>query len=275
MEIFPQSIEPFFIPRDIPVFLFKTLIENIYKIEITGMENIPKTGGAVLVCNHTDALDVPIQGVFLPRKITFLGKYELFNPQEPILQMIRDKNSPLASPLFAPLVSILEENLKNFGDYYAKQMKLWGGMPVIRSFQGTDAKAAVAYYEKLENYMVDILKSGEILSIYPEGTRTETGLMGPFKAMAAKIAIRAKVPLIPSGISGAWKMSTTQAFLSGAAFRTKITYNIGNPIPPDQFPNDSEKKSAKMLTEELEKRVYYLTTHWERRGSSRRFATVL
>jgi 1-acyl-sn-glycerol-3-phosphate acyltransferase len=276
MELIPNFFEPIFIPRDAPVFVFKTILDTIYKIELTGMNNIPVKGGAVLVSNHTDSLDVAVQAVYLPRKVVFLGKYELFNPQEPILQMINDKNSPFSTnPLLSPIKNILEGSLNKFGEHYSMQMKQWGGMPVIRNFQGNDAKSAVAYYEKLENYMVDILKSGEILSIFPEGTRTETGLMGPFKALAAKIAIRANVPLIPSGISGAWQMSSPQAFLSGSAFRTKITYNIGNPIPPEQFPKEAEKKSAKMLTEELEKRVYFLTTHWERRGQSRRFATVL
>jgi 1-acyl-sn-glycerol-3-phosphate acyltransferase len=100
--------------------------------------------------------------------------------------------------------------------------------------------------------------------------------MGSFKALAAKLAIKAQVPIIPTGISGAWNISSPKAFLSGQAFRTKIEYHIGNPVTPEQFPKEAnEKKAAKILTEELEKRVYYLTTHYERRGQSRKFTTVL
>ena len=270
-----ELIKPFYIPREVPVFILRKLLDLIYKIEITGIHNIPKSGGAVLVCNHTDYLDVLVQGVYLPRKIVFLGKYELFNPHEPIINFLNDKNSPFQNPLLSVLKENLEKFLNQTMEVYSGQLKHWGGMPIIRGYQGNDAKEALRYYENLEEYICEILKSGEIVSIFPEGTRTTTGVMGPFKAMPAKIAIRAGVPVIPSGISGAWNMSKPQAFLSGAAFKTKITYNIGNPIPPEQFPKDNEKKSAKLLTEELEKRVYFLTTHWERRGQSRRFATIL
>lgn len=268
--------KPKYIPRDVPVFLIRNLLTSIYKIEVTGLKNIPPSGGAVLVCNHTDNLDVFVQGVFIPRKVVFLGKYELFHPEEPILQFLNSENSPFQQiPFLSPIKEGIEKVLKEVSNLYSSQLREWGSMPVIRGYHGNDAKEAVRYYEELENYICDILKSGEIVSIFPEGTRTKTGVMGPFKALAAKLAIRAQVPIIPSGISGAWKMSEPKAFLSGAAFKTKITYNIGNPIPPEQYPKENEKKAAKLLTEELEKRVYFLTTHWERRGQSRRFATVL
>lgn len=275
MDEILKLVKSFYIPREIPAYLIKQILTAIYKIEVTGEENIPMQGGAVLVCNHTDALDVPVQGVLLPRKVVFLAKNELFSPQEELLKILSQENSPLNLPALRPLKMLIEDFLNTAADIYSGQMKHWGGMPVVRNYHGTDAKAAVAYYDELEEYIANILRSGEIVSIFPEGTRTTTGVMGPFKALAAKLAIRANVPIIPSGISGAWNMSTPQAFLSGAAFKTKIVYNIGNPITPDQFPRDNEKKSAKMLNEEIEKRVYYLTTHWERRGRSRRFATVL
>jgi 1-acyl-sn-glycerol-3-phosphate acyltransferase len=275
MEEFEKIIEPFYIPRDVPVFLFKALLERIYTIEVTGLNLFPKSGGAIFICNHTDSLDIPIQAIYLPRRTVFLGKYEIFNPQEDLIQLLKSDTSFFSSPPFSILKNSMEDSLNLMGRVFSGQLKHWGGMPIMRNYRGNDAKSAVAYYEDLENYMCDILKSGEILSIFPEGTRTETGIMAPFKAMAAKLAIKANVPIIPAGISGAWKMSTPQALLSGAAFKTKILLNIGNPIPPDQFPRENEKKSAKKLTEEIEKRVYYLTTHWERRGQSRRFATVL
>jgi 1-acyl-sn-glycerol-3-phosphate acyltransferase len=275
MSDLQELIKPYYIPRDVPVFLLRSLMEAIYKIEITGLEYLPKKGGGVLVCNHTDNLDVVVQSVFLPRKIVFLGKYELFNPQEPLLKAINEPNSPLQNPFLSPIKQGLENLLNQFASVYSGQLKHWGSMPIVRGYQGNDAKEAVRYYEQLEEYICDILRSGEIISIFPEGTRSDTGVMAPFKALAAKLAIRAGVPLIPSGISGAWKMSEPQAFLNGSAFKTKIMYNIGNSIPADQFPRVNEKKAAKMLTEEIEKRVYFLTTHWERRGQSRRFATVL
>lgn len=275
MEEITKFLEPFFIPREVPATIIKTVMEMIYRVEITGTEHVPNKGGAVLICNHTDSLDIPVIGLYMPRKVVFLGKNEVFNPQEALIKMINAENSPLNNPAFGFLKSGLESYLNTLGDIYSHQIQKWGGMPVIRNYHGEDAKSAVAYYEELENYMVSILKSGEIVSIFPEGTRTLSGVMGPFKALAAKIAIRANVPIIPSGISGAWNMSTPKAILSGQTKHTTIRYNIGVPVLPEEFPKEAEKKAAKMLTETLEKRVYFLTTHPERRGQPRRFATKL
>ena len=256
MEEITKILEPFFIPREVPATIIKTLMEMIYRVEVTGSEHVPRKGGAVLICNHTDSLDIPVIGLYMPRKVVFLGKNEVFNPQEALIKILNADNSILKQPGL-------------------NQIQKWGGMPIIRNFHGEDAKSAVAYYEDLENYMVSILKSGEIVSIFPEGTRTLSGVMGPFKALAAKIAIRANVPIIPTGISGAWNMSTPKAILSGQTRNTVIRYNIGIPVLPEEFPKEPEKKAAKILTEELEKRVYFLTTHPERRGKPRRFATKL
>jgi 1-acyl-sn-glycerol-3-phosphate acyltransferase len=275
MEEITKILEPFFIPREVPATIIKTLMELVYRVEVTGTEHVPEKGGAVLICNHTDSLDIPVVSLYLNRKVVMLGKNEVFNPQDALIKMMNAENSLLNAPGLNFIKEGLEKSLNTLGDIYSHQMQKWGGMPVIRNFHGEDAKSAVAYYEELENYMVSILKSGEILSIFPEGTRTQSGVMGPFKAMAAKIAIRANVPIIPSGISGAWNMSTPKAILSGQTRNTLIKYNIGVPVLPEAFPKEPEKKAAKMLTEELEKRVYFLTTHPERRGQPRRFATKL
>ncbi|MBP6739260.1 MAG: 1-acyl-sn-glycerol-3-phosphate acyltransferase [Leptospiraceae bacterium] len=275
MEEITKFLEPFFIPREVPATIIKSVMEMIYKVEVTGSEHVPEKGGAVLICNHTDSLDIPVIGLYMPRKVVFLGKHEVFSPQEALIKLLNAENSPLNNPAFGVVKSGIETYLNTLGDIYSHQIQKWGAMPVIRNFHGEDAKSAVAYYEELENYMVSIIKSGEIVSIFPEGTRTLSGVMGPFKALAAKIAIRANVPIIPSGISGAWNMSTPKAILSGQTRNTYIKYNIGVPILPEAFPKEAEKKAAKMLTEELEKRVYFLTTHPERRGQPRRFATKL
>ncbi|MBE7410452.1 MAG: 1-acyl-sn-glycerol-3-phosphate acyltransferase [Leptospiraceae bacterium] len=274
---FENTLKLFTLPREAPVLALRTLLELVYNVSVTGTELIPKAGGAVIVCNHTDILDIPVQGVYSPRKIVFLGKYEIFRPQDTIIEYLSSPSSPFQSFPLNLLKPQIENLLNAFGNVYSNQLQKWGSMPIIRGHigEGAGAKAAVAYYEELENYMVSLVKSGEILSIYPEGTRSETGIIAPFKALAAKIAIRAQVPIIPSGINGAWRMSEPKAFLSGQAFKTKITYNIGMPILPDDFPKGHEKKSAKELTERLEKAVYFLAHNRERRGKPRRVTTVL
>lgn len=131
----------------------------------------------------------------------------------------------------------------------------WGGHPILMTHNIKDAKSATDYYEELEDYMVELIQKGELISVYPQGTRTETVLTSSFKALSAKLAIRAGVPLIPSVIKGAWRMLKPEAFISGKAFGAKITYNTGKPIYPHEFPKKPLKKAAKIVTEELENRV--------------------
>lgn len=45
-----------------------------------------------------------------------------------------------------------------------------------------------------------VLKSGEVLGIFPEGKRTRGGKVGPFHEGFAGIAIKAKVPVLPAAI---------------------------------------------------------------------------
>jgi len=46
------------------------------------------------------------------------------------------------------------------------------------------------------------LKAGHSIVIFPEGTRSADGTVGPFKAGGLRLAIKAKVPIVPVTIDG-------------------------------------------------------------------------
>lgn len=48
-----------------------------------------------------------------------------------------------------------------------------------------------------------LVRAGQILVIFPEGTRSRTGRLGPFKVGAAHIALKMRVPVIPATLTGA------------------------------------------------------------------------
>lgn len=56
-------------------FLFRIL----FFMRCTGRENVPETGGLVVCGNHKSNLDPPLIGGFLPRKMRYLAKKELFD----------------------------------------------------------------------------------------------------------------------------------------------------------------------------------------------------
>lgn len=261
-----QFASLFTIPIEPAKVLIKVLMDTFFHIEVNGTEHIPLTGGGILISNHTDYMDVPVQGVHCPRKCIYVGKQELFEPEKELKQLLFQDGSPLNLPPFFVAKAMLQRALEVYGAATRSQLQEWGGKPIKRSFRGDDAEVesgkkassardAVQYYKDLEEYLVELLSEGHFISIYPEGTRTETGELGPFKAMAAKLAIRAGVPIVPSGITGAWKFLTVGSLLSGNMFQTRIRYNIGQPIQPADFPEGDEKRAAKELTARLEREV--------------------
>lgn len=59
-------------------FYLKLGFRAFYKLKITGRHNIPKSGAAILICNHQSFLDAPILCAFINREIRFVTWYELF-----------------------------------------------------------------------------------------------------------------------------------------------------------------------------------------------------
>jgi 1-acyl-sn-glycerol-3-phosphate acyltransferase len=92
------------------------------------------------------------------------------------------------------------------------------GAVLVKRGQG-DRKALRAMAEHLE--------AGDLVAIFPEGTRTDDGNLREFKGGAVLAARLAKVPIIPVGIRGAF-----QAFPRGVALPRpkKIRVRFGPPI---------------------------------------------
>ena len=61
-------------------FIAWLLIKLFWKLEIKGIENIPKEGALIVAANHTSYLDPVILGAaFSIRKMHFIAKKEIFN----------------------------------------------------------------------------------------------------------------------------------------------------------------------------------------------------
>jgi 1-acyl-sn-glycerol-3-phosphate acyltransferase len=73
----------------------------------------------------------------------------------------------------------------------------------------------------------DLLKAGQVLIMYPEGTRVESGLLGKPEPGAGFIAQKAACPVVPVGMTG-----TRESFPKGARLprRTRVTLTFGKPF---------------------------------------------
>jgi len=96
-----------------------------------------------------------------------------------------------------------------------------GGFPVARD--GTDRKAV--------RDSVAMLESGDVLVVYPEGTRQNGPKIQPLQPGAAYLAIRAGVPIVPVGIAGAEEIMRAHKIPFPRFGR--VTIVVGPPIVPE------------------------------------------
>ena len=59
-------------------FVLFLLLKIFYRFTVKGQDNIPKSGSAILVANHTSFLDPPVLGVTSRRQVFFMAKASLF-----------------------------------------------------------------------------------------------------------------------------------------------------------------------------------------------------
>lgn len=97
----------------------------------------------------------------------------------------------------------------------------------------------------------DILKDGKKLVIFPEGTRSQTGELCPFKKGVGILAIKAQCPIIPTYIHGTFDILPKGKKLP-LLLNKKTLCIFGAPL----FPNEQE--SAETLTEKTHQAVLTL-----------------
>ena len=80
--------------------------------------------------------------------------------------------------------------------------------------------------------VIEGVRSGKSLAVFPEGTRTPDGHLQEFKSGAFKIAVRAGVPIVPVSIRGTFKLlpKTTLAPRPG-----RVEVVIGEPIETREY----------------------------------------
>lgn len=76
----------------------------------------------------------------------------------------------------------------------------------------------------------EVLKRGDSLIIFPEGTRTETGMIGEFKRMFAILAVELQVPIVPLTIKGAFRVMPKHSHFPRIG---RVSLEVHEPIMPE------------------------------------------
>lgn len=85
---------------------------------------------------------------------------------------------------------------------------------------------------------IKVLRSGENLLVFPEGTRTRTGKLGSFKRGSLLLAFKAKVRVVPVAISGSYFIQPHGSLLIKP---TRVKVSIGKPVSLEKYGTKYEK----------------------------------
>lgn len=135
------------------------IVKTAFRPWVTGEENIPRSGGAILASNHLSFIDSVFLPLVMDRRITFLAKSDYYTARGPK------------------------------GWFIKTFLKAAGMIPIDRS-GGKASEASL-------NTGLQVLARDEILGIYPEGTRSPDGKLYRGRTGVARMVLEGNVPVIP------------------------------------------------------------------------------
>lgn len=103
---------------------------------------------------------------------------------------------------------------------------------------------------KALKHAIDHLNKGDIIMIYPEGTRTLSGKMNKGKTGAVRLALAAKSPIVPMGVTNTFKILPKGKRIPKRGLKSDL--NIGKPLYYDKyFGQEENPKIVNKLTDIL------------------------
>jgi 1-acyl-sn-glycerol-3-phosphate acyltransferase len=190
-----------------------------WRPHVEGLENIPPTGGAVFAGNHLSVADELFLGSVVPRHIAFWAKSEYFVG-------------------------------KGVGGFFTRT--LMHGLGAIK-VERAGGRAALTAFDGA----IPVLKSGDMVAVYPEGTRSPDGRLYRGRTGAARLAVAAGVPIIPVGVLGTEKVQPIGQPYPKLIGRGKVTVKFGKPIETAGRADD--RTSLRALTDEVMAEIQKLT----------------
>jgi len=189
-----------------------------WRPQVEGLENIPRTGGAIVAGNHLSVADELFLGAVVPRHIAFWAKAEYFR----------------GGGVGGTITKFVMHGLG------AIKVERGGGRAALTAFDGA----------------IPVLKAGDMVAVYPEGTRSPDGRLYRGRTGVARLAVAAGVPVIPVGMLGTDKVQPI-----GQRFprlgQGKVTIKFGTPIPT--VGRSDDRTALRELTDEVMAEIQKLT----------------
>jgi acyl-[acyl-carrier-protein]-phospholipid O-acyltransferase/long-chain-fatty-acid--[acyl-carrier-protein] ligase len=183
----------------LPDFLLRFFVMMItrcfYRVQHRGLEHLPASGPALLVCNHVSLMDALWLLSLVPRRLRFL---------------------------------MSREYLAGCSGFARALFSLGGVIPISTN---DPPKAVMKALKEARSAM----ERGYIVAIFPEGELSRTGHMQTFRAGFTHIVKGRDWPIIPMAINGGFGSRASHAFIHPHVFAAedfwrKITVVAGPPM---------------------------------------------
>ncbi len=182
----------------------------LYHVRVKGLENVPRSGGAIIAANHRSFLD----SIFIPlvirrRQVVYLAKAEYFKSRRT--------------------------------GWFFRSM---GQIPLERTGGKSSHRALSAALE--------VLRSGKLLGIYPEGTRSPDGRLHRGRTGVVRLALAAGVPVVPCGAIGTEEVMPKGAKLPLLRGRPRVEIRFGPALDLSRLEGKERESTAlRAATDEI------------------------
>src|SRR6266487_2493041 len=188
------------------------ILRLVFRPWAEGTEYVPRTGPAILASNHLSFSDHFFAPLPLPRKIVFLAKSEYFTG--------RGMKGLFSRAFFSGV----------------------GQIPVDRS-GGEASERALATGLR-------VLASGQLLGIYPEGTRTPDGRLFRGKTGVARLALESGALVIPCAMVGTFEFMPPGRLWPRLRIRPGVRF--GKPLDFSRYSGlESDHLALRAITDEI------------------------
>lgn len=195
------------------------LLMRVFRPWVKGMENVPASGAAILASNHLSFVDSIFLPLVLKRPVTFLAKAEYFSG--------RGVKGWLVRQFFIAT----------------------GQIPIDRS--GGQAS------EDSLNTGLRVLSEGRLLGIYPEGTRSPDAKLYRGRTGIARMALEAKVPIIPVAMIDTDKVMPIGSTMPSVK---RVGVLFGQPLDFSRFDGyENDRFVLRAITDEIMVEIHHLS----------------
>jgi 1-acyl-sn-glycerol-3-phosphate acyltransferase len=187
------------------------ILLRVFRPWVKGVDNVPATGSAILASNHLSFIDSVFLPLVLKRPVVFLAKSEYFTG-------------------------------KGIKGWFVRWFFTASGqLPIDRS----GGKAS----EDALNTGIAVLSTGKLLGIYPEGTRSPDGKLYRGRTGIARMALEAKVPVIPVAMIDTEKVMPIGARMPKVQ---RIGVVFGQPLEFSRFDGyENDRFVLRAITDEI------------------------